>query len=284
METECFHLKERAFRMNPVVNQETFAPFSHGLFAGGRSFQAKQTSVGSLSQSQNTELTIITDEGDTVTLSMASATETTVGLYRSSSYQDGGAACSQTAFFESSGSRSMNIEINGDLNEEELEDIREAVKAIGGMIDDFLAGDLQEMARDGELLKELDTIASLDTAFSYERQILVGEQETVEINSTAPGNSRQSGRHGHHGRLQRLMHRIERLTDDMAEQVKDFRSRRRHLARSVEDLLGRYQNGEMDNSPDDQLGREVIQATQSVFAQKIETLDETASFNLTYTA
>jgi hypothetical protein len=178
----------------------------------------------------------------------------------------------------------MNIEINGDLNEEELEDIREAVKAIGGMIDDFLAGNLQEMARDGELLKELDTIASLDTAFSYERQILVGEQETVEINSTAPGNSRQSGRHGHHGRLQRLMHRIERLTDDMAEQVKDFRSRRRHLARSVEDLLGRYQNGEMDNSPDDQLGREVIQATQSVFAQKIETLDETASFNLTYTA
>jgi hypothetical protein len=88
METECFHLKERAFRMNPVVNQETFAPFSHGLFAGGRSFQAKQTSVGSLSQSQNTELTIITDEGDTVTLSMASATETTVGLYRSGSYQE----------------------------------------------------------------------------------------------------------------------------------------------------------------------------------------------------
>jgi hypothetical protein len=269
--------------MNPVVNQETFAPFSYGPFAGGRSFQAEQTRVGSLSQNQNTELTITTDEGDTVTLSMASATETTVGLYRSGSFQDGSAAYSQTAFFESSGSRSMGIEINGDLNEEELEDIWEAVKAIGSMIDDFLAGDLQEMARDGELLKELDTISSLDAAFSYDRQILVGEQETVEISSTAPGNSRQAGRRGH-GRLQRLMHRIDRLTDDMAEQVKGFRGRRRDLARSVENLLSRYQGGEMDNAPDDQLGRDVIQTTQSVFVQKIQTISETASFNLTYTA
>ncbi len=83
---------------------------------------------------------------------------------------------------------------------------------------------------------------------------------------------------------QRLMHRIDRLTDDMADQVKNFRGRRRQLARSVEDLLGRYRNGEMDNSPGDDLGREVIQTTQSVFVQKIQTLSETASFNLTYTA
>lgn len=269
--------------MNPVVNQETFAPFYYGPFAGGRSIQAEQTSVGSLSRSRSTELTITTDEGDTVTLSMASATETTVGLYRNGSYKDGSAAYAHTAFFESSGSRSMGIEVNGDLNEAELEDIREAVKAVGSMIDDFLAGDLQEMTEDGELLKELDSISSLDAAFSYERQILVGEQETVEISSTAPETSRQTGRRGH-GRLQRLMHRIDRLTDDMAEQVKGFRGRRRDVARSVEDLLGRYQSGEMDNAPADQLGRDVIQTTQSVFVQKIQTLSEAASFNLTYTA
>ncbi len=269
--------------MNPVVNQETFAPFSHGPFAGGRSFQAEQTKAASISQRQSTDLTITTDEGDTVTLSLASAEEINAGIYRSGAYVDGHATYSQTAFFETSSSRSMGIEVNGDLNEEELEDIREAVKAIASMIDDFLTGDLQEMAKDGELLKEMDTISSLDAAFSYERQILVGEQETVEISSASPETSRQTGRRGH-GRLQRLMHRIDRLTDDMADQVKNFRGRRRQLARSVENLLGRYRNGEMDNSPGDELGREVIQTTQSVFVQKIQTLSETASFSLTYTA
>ena len=73
-----------------------------------------------------------------------------------------------------------------DLNEAEVKDIREAVKAIGLMIDDFLSGDLQEMAKDGELLKKLETASSLEAAFSYERQLLVGEQERVEIGSVVP--------------------------------------------------------------------------------------------------
>ncbi len=141
--------------MNPIANQSSFAPFSFGAFAGGRSFQAEQTRAGSLSQTQNTELTITTDEGDIVTLSLASAMEANAGIYRNSSFEEGRSASSQTAFFEFSSSRSMEIEINGELNEEELEDIREAVKAIGGMIDDFLSGDLQEMAEDEVILDDV---------------------------------------------------------------------------------------------------------------------------------
>jgi hypothetical protein len=269
--------------MNSIAHHQPFAPFSHGPFAGGRSYQAEQSRVGSVSTEQSTDLTITTDEGDTVTISLASAMETKAGIYRSSSFKDGRAESSQTAFFESSSSQNMAIEVDGDLNASELEDIREAVNAIGSMIDDFLAGDLQEMAKDGELLKELDTISSLEAAFSYEREVQYGEREKVEISGAAQGKGRHAHRRGH-GRLQGLMNRIDRVTDDMAEHVKGFRGRRKQLATSVKDLFGRYRNGETENAPTDELGRDVIQTMQSAFVQKVQTLSESASFNLTYAA
>ena len=77
----------------------------------------------------------------------------------------------------------------------------EAMKAIGSMIDDFLSGDLQEMAKDGELLMELDTISSLEAAFSQERQVVYAEQEKVQISGMAAEKDDHSHRRGH-GRIQ----------------------------------------------------------------------------------
>ena len=271
--------------MNAIAHQDSYPPLSHGAFGGGGSYQAEQTSAGSVSLNRSTDLTITTDEGDTVTLSMASAILTNAGIYHSDSYADGRGASSQTAFFEFSSSQNMAIEVAGDLNEVELEDIRKAVKAIGSMIDDFLAGDLKEMAKGGELLKELDTIASLDAAFSYERQVRYGQQEKVQISGMAP--ERDDHRHSHrrgHGRVQRLMNRIDRLTDDMTDMVRRFRGHRNRLGRSIKDLFGQYRNGEVDSAPTDKVGRDVVQTMQTAFVQKIQTLSESASFNLTYTA
>jgi len=269
--------------MNPIANYSSFSPFPRGNFPEGARFLTEQTRAGSISQNQNMDLTITTDEGDTVTLSLASAMEVNAGIHRSSSYEDGRAEATRTAFFEFSNSRSLSIEIDGDLSAEEREDIREAVQVIGGMIDDFLSGDLQEMAADGELLKELDSIASLDAAFSYERQVTYGEQEKVEIRQSEQEAGKPGRRRGHR-RLQRLMNRIDRATDDMIEQVRGFRGRRKHLGRAVKDLFNRYHGGETVNAPEERLDREVLQTMQSAFAQKLHTLTESGGFNLTHSA
>ncbi|WP_319522415.1 hypothetical protein [uncultured Desulfosarcina sp.] len=269
--------------MNPIAHPQSFFPFQYGNFPESTSFKAEQTRAGSVSQSQSTDLTITTEEGDTVTLSLASATEINAGSYRSVSYEDGWAESTQTAFFEFSDSQSLSVEVDGDLNAEELEDIRAAMEVIGEMIDDFLSGDLQEMAADGELLKELDTVASLEAAFSYERQVMYGEQERVEISRSALEENRGNHRHGY-GRLQQLMQRIERVTDDMADHVRRFRGRRDHLAGSIQNLFNRYRNDGIENAPESRLRQEVVQTMQSVFVQKIQTLTESASFELSYTA
>ena len=58
----------------------------------------------------------------------------------------------------------------------------------------------------------------------------------------------------------------------------------KQLAGSVKDLFGRYRNGEVDSAPTDKMGQDVVQTMQTAFVQKIQTLSESAGFNLTYTA
>ncbi len=269
--------------MNPIAHHPSFTSFPRGYFTGGTNLQAEQTRAGSISQRQTTDLTMTTDEGDTVTLSLASAMEANAGVFRRLSIENGTVQSSRTAFFEFSGSQQLSIEIDGDLNAEELEDIREAVAVIGNMIEDFLSGDLREMAAEGASLTDLDSIASLNAAFSYERQVLYGEQEKVEISRIVPQNSPRGHRRGH-GQLRRLLNRIDRLTDDMTDQVRGFGGRRDRLARSVDDLLRRYGSGEMNHAPEDAWSRSAIQTTQSMFAQKIDMLSESSAFDLVYSA
>jgi hypothetical protein len=179
----------------------------------------------------------------------------------------------------------MAIEVRGDLNEAELEDIREAVKTIGSMIDDFLAGDLKEMAKGGELFKELDTLSNLEAAFSYQRQVRYGQQEKVQISEMAPDRREHVHRQrGGHGRLQRLIDRIDRLTDEMTEKVMGSRGQRNRLVASIKDLFGRYRNSEEDAAPTDKLERDVIKTVETEFTNKIQMVSESASLNLTYTA
>ena len=269
--------------MNPICHCSPYSPLAPGHCRQSTRFMAEQTRAGSIAQTQSTDLTLTTDEGDTVTLSLASAIEINAGIHRSTRYEGGKSEDTRTAFFEFSNRRSLSIEIDGQLSAEEREDIREAVQAIGGLIDDFLTGDLQAMAADGDLLKELDTIASLDAAFSYERQVTYGEQDKVEIRQLEQEPPKPGRRHGHR-RLQRLMDRMDRATDDMIEHVKRFRGRRRQLGRSVVDLFNRYRSAERGPAPEDRLNREVLRTMQSDFVQKLQTLTESASFNLTYSA
>jgi hypothetical protein len=256
--------------MNPIAHQHTFAPFQRDDFAGGRSFQAEQSRAGSLSVSQSTAIILTTEEGDRVTLNLSTATETKAGTYLSLAYAEGRAAASQAGFFEQSSSEHMAVEIEGDLNDEEMAEIQEAVRVIGGMMDDFLSGDLQGMAEDAEVLQELDTISSLEAAFSYERQVMYGQEERVAMQTEAPAH----GGRRTHPHLQGLMQRMDRLTDDMTDQVKVFHEQRQSLVQSVDELLNQYRDEAMRPDRENALAMDVIKTIQAAFLEKVGALTD----------
>ena len=262
--------------MNSVFNSESIAPFSYEPYPATQRMQRQQTVAGSTSLSQNTDVTLTTGEGDTVTISLSSFMETQAGIYQRTLDQGDQQVFSQTTYFESSRQAEMAIEVDGDLNADEMEDIREALQTIGTMIDDFLNGDLNEMAKDGKLLEELDTISSLEASFSYDRQAMVATQDSVTIENTlhqAPP-----------GRLQALMHHIDKLTDDMAGTVESFGGRQDRLATSIAALLNNRRDENAASPAMQHLTDQVLQTTRSAFIQKMEMASISGEFELTVSA
>lgn len=253
--------------MNPIAQQQSFVPFQRDDVAGGKSFQAEQTRAGALSMSQSTAITLTTEEGDKVTLNLSTATETKAGTYRSLAYGGGRASASQAGFFEQSSGQQMSVEIEGDINDEEMAEIKEAVKVIGGMMDDFLNGDLESMAREAQALKGLDTIDSLEAAFSYERQVMYGQEDALALQTEGPAGAGRGRRAQPH--LQGLMQRMDRLTDDMAEQVKRFDGPQRALIQSVDALLNRFHDEASGPVDGNELALDAIKTIQTAFLEKV---------------
>jgi hypothetical protein len=262
--------------MNSIFSPESVSPFSNGPYPATGNVQRQQTIVGSASLSQNTDVTLTTDEGDTVTISLATFMETHAGMDQRTLQQADRQAFSQTAYFESSRQEETAIKINGDLNEDEMDDIRAALHTIGTMIDDFLSGDLDEMAKDGKRLTEFETISSLEASFSYQRQAMVATEESVVIDNTLHQAPR--------GRLQSMMQRIDHLADDMAQVVEAFGGRQDRLATSIAALLNSHRDKNANNPAMQHLTDQVLQTTRSAFIQKMEAASITGGFALTVAA
>ena len=270
--------------MNPIINPQSYAPCCPGAFTDGRSLQVETTRAGSLSLNQQAAVSIATREGDTVTINLASLTTADAGIQRSVVNEDGTRSTTQTAFLSLSDSRSLDISVTGDLNAREKEEILAALTAIGGMIEDFLSGDPAAAGEDAQGIGELETIASLDVAFSVERQVVYAEQERVTISDAALSNQGDHVRPRGHGRGRRLMQRIDRLTNDMTDTVARFGGRKRQLANAVQSMLGRYRDAGRDNNTFAPLRTDALATVQTVFTQKIDALFESSDFSFSYSA
>jgi hypothetical protein len=265
--------------MNPVASPNPLAPLLREDVDGGRSFMAEQSRTTSQSVAQSTAVTLTTEEGDRVTLSLAKATETQAGTYQGLTYGYGGAATNEAAFLRHIDSSQATIDIQGDLSEEEWAEIEQVVEVIDHMMDGFLSGDLAAMTKDAGTLKELDTITSLEAAFSFERQVIYAREEHLAIRSEEPDR----GLHGF-PHLQRLMHHVDRFTNDMAGATAGFRGRRNALSRSIDALFNQYEKRVADNAVStDQasgsnqnarrnLAMEVFQSVRSSFFEKVDLL------------
>jgi len=118
-----------------------------------------------VSQSQTADITIVTAEGDTVTLSSSKAAELLFATYNAQGQVGGSAELHRSSTF------SMSVE--GDLNREELKDIRRAIRTIQKAANDVLRGHEEKAASRTARLANLDQIASIDADLEFHREVSV---------------------------------------------------------------------------------------------------------------
>lgn len=121
-----------------------------------------------MSQSRSSDITLVTAEGDTVTLSASQTMEMSFETYGSKGQSMGISKSSE-----------FSLTVEGDLNREELKDIRKAIKTLLKAERDLLKGHEERATERTAKLEDLDQIASIDAKMEF-RQTVSVTQTTAE--------------------------------------------------------------------------------------------------------
>ncbi len=141
--------------------------------AGGRSTQSF-SKVDVHTQTQ-TGLSIVTAEGDKVTLSTNAAFQGTGVKYNARGVAEGQALTLRSNSLEGSFISEKQITIEGDLNEQEIEDIKKLVNQANGLREDVATGNLNTILANGQQLRATGSIASVDLNIKHSESISVQE-------------------------------------------------------------------------------------------------------------
>ncbi len=126
------------------------------------------------------QLTIVTADGDRVTLTARA--ESGVGLadYRSLASGPGGTLAFEAQVAGFTASRSLEIVTVGDLSKEELHDIRHVVDRIKQVVKKFAKGDLEgafrKVGKAVERFGEASTLSGFDFTLEAQQRLFIGEQ------------------------------------------------------------------------------------------------------------
>jgi hypothetical protein len=220
-----------------------------------------------VAQKQAKEITLYTEEGDKVTLSMSRQTQAIYSRDDAVGYRQTRAADSSTAVsgeqlvtlesesLELADSRTMTLTIQGDLNKKERADIKKALVQIDRIMMRQLRGeDVLKGVKRAQKVLGLETIAGIEADYSY--QAVAYRQETAVM------EQQQTVSRGRPRPAFSINHTVDRMADilkasrvdppkfksplrqlfaNMNKTIRDRMESNHHAARTLSDLINQTQ-------------------------------------------
>ena len=219
-----------------------------------------------VAQKQAKEITLYTEEGDKVTLSMSRQTQAIYSRDGAVSYRQTRAADSSTAVngeqlvtlesesLELVDSRTMTLTIQGDLNKKERADIKKALVQIDRIMMRQLRGeDVLKGVKRAQKVLDLETIAGIEADYSYQAVAYRQESAAMEQQTVSQGRPRPAFS---------INHTVDRMADilkasrvdppkfksplrqlfaNMNKTIRDRMGSDHHDARTLSDLINQTQ-------------------------------------------
>jgi hypothetical protein len=178
------HVPERRIvQLNPIAPSDSSSSDKASLPTCSGSYTTSELNRVTRSLEQHADVTLVTAEGDRVTISSGAQAEVAYATYEDLRYMRGCFAEFHSETFSLEVSREYSILVDGDLNEKELRDIRKAVRTIEKIMRDFLSGDIAHAAAKAMKISQLESISSLDATLQFERTLSVEQQVTGYVAS-----------------------------------------------------------------------------------------------------
>jgi hypothetical protein len=169
----------------PAVNP--FSTDSGYGAADGRSCNAARVSQTAVAGEQSADITIMTDQNDRVTLSFDAGFQSSYTTYSGLAANNNGYAEIEGRHLAFDISLEQSISVEGDLNEQEVKDIKKVLQRLGRIMQQFLTGSLDDVAQKaGKLLKNMATIDRVDARVEFSKSAMVLDKQYVEATALSP--------------------------------------------------------------------------------------------------
>ena len=251
-------------------------------------FAAAKVDQATVSSEQSMEVTIITDQKDIVTLSFDADFNSSFSTYEGLAKSDNGYARIAGRQFSYDVSIEQSVRVEGDLNKEELHDIRKVMKRIGRMMRKFLSGDISAVAEKAQkLLNKRDTLESVDAKLEFEKSVSVMRQtyaEAVNVSSSdslpkylpslpkAPPSLLNDMPVAFQADFSRRFKPIDRLTDKMTDVVRESGYRPMRMLKEADRMFNRMFRDFARRGPLNADKMNVGRLIQSDFMKKLKDL------------
>jgi hypothetical protein len=142
-------------------------------------------------ESQETDLSIVTQEGDYVTISTDSEFRLDFTTYDQTGRIKGYISRLHSESLSLDSSQEFSISVDGDLNEQEIKDIRKVLQSLDKIMKDLLSGQLDQGMTRAEKLGDLGSLSSIEATLQSEQSI--SEERTILTETIAsPQTSNQA--------------------------------------------------------------------------------------------
>ena len=258
MNTEC--------TCNPIPSGQT-TPEANYQF-----YNVSQINHASIASEQSTDITIMTEEGDKVTLSSDIQIDASLTTYNSK-------ALTNTTYAESRGkllsfdvNRQIDIAVEGDLNDQEMEEIEKVLKAISEMIDDFLSGNKDQSAESTGSFADLTTISNVEAEFEIKKSLsLVNFSSAKYAAYSAVQENSEPSKAGAEDSGEDAG-AVGRLTDRMLQRVKNSGVKPEKFIEPAERMFSRRSRGFRHHGPAGRRKMSLHRLIRADFFQKLKKL------------
>jgi hypothetical protein len=215
-------------------------------------------------------VTIVTAEGDTVTLSSSSQIQATYMTYDGMGRVNDGFATFQGERLRLDANRERSIQIEGDLSKQELKDIHKALKIIDRMVRGFLSGDPGQVLASALKIGGLESVSSLEASLQFEERTSLERRFMSRVLSPptqpAPDVIPKASAPA--------LGNLEELTDNVTQVIEESGVNPSKIANPLRKLFAHLSkelfSGSFPQSPQ----REVAKLIQSKLLDSIEELSE----------
>jgi len=218
-------------------------------------------------ESESTDMVFFTEEGDRVTISSESQISSEYFNYRNLLMNKNISANVEARNISISSDSKISITVEGDLSEEELKDIKKAIKTVDKIMQALKSGDIESAMKLAFETISLDSISGLSASMELEKNVTVSEQIQASLGEPIA----KAGFLKNYGNIR---DEIKALSDRILEIINHSGVDKLKILKPFESYLSDLVDNKIDSNKEseDMKGADIFKLTGSMLLDRIKDL------------